>query len=180
VLRRRLLERVADEVRIHRGDRTEPGLPPARRAVGVRGRLAPVPTRSIAARSLATAFALVLLIACGDDDTGGASSDGDAPTDSTELSPELASVVEDAQRMAPALESELRGTDYPTDLAGALDVLTSAGIEPTDGNVVGGYEYDPDTVEFVLCIEGPSGAFASYDTRPMSLFTTGESSGCPT
>lgn len=144
--------------------------------------------RSLAARSLAAAFALTLLVACGDDDDTGAGADvgadvgadGAGATDSTELSPELAGVVEDAQRMAPALESELRGTDYPTDLAGAIDVLTSAGIEPSEGNVVGGYEYDPETVEFVLCIEGPSGAFASYDTRPMSLFTTGDTGGCPT
>lgn len=129
----------------------------------------------------------LLLAGCGGDDdpTTNAAGDGDAAavagesTDEGEVSDELARVIEDAGRMAPALESALRGTEYPVTLEEALQALGEAGIEPSEGNVVNGYEYDPDTVEFVLCIEGPSGTFASYDTRPMSLFTTGETGGCP-
>ena len=121
---------------------------------------------------LATAF----MGGCGNDST---STDSTSTTDVTDVSSELATVIADAQRMAPALESRLRGTTYPTTVDEARQALTDAGIEPTAGNAVGGYEYDPDSIEFKLCIEGSAGAFAVYDTRPMSLFENGESGGCP-
>jgi hypothetical protein len=131
-----------------------------------------------ARRLVVVAVVVVGLGACGSDEpgTGGA---GAETTTGDGVSAELAGVIADAQRMAPALERELAGGEYPTSLEGALEALEGAGIAPSEGNVVGGYEFDADAVEFVLCIEGPSGAFASYDTRPMSLFTNGESGGCP-
>ena len=115
---------------------------------------------------------------------GGCGADSNATTDTsptvpTKVSTQLANAIADAQRMAPALESRLRGTKYPTTLDEARHALTAAGLEPTAGNVVNGYKYHPDTIEFALCIEGPKGAFAAYDTRPMSLFATGETGGCP-
>ncbi len=112
---------------------------------------------------------------------GGCTNDAtDSGSVSTTTVPrKLEGVVADANRMAPALESELRGTTYPTTLSGARQALENAGIEPTGRNVVGGYEYDAEAVEFTLCIESPDGAYATYDTAPMALFVTGESGGCP-
>ena len=81
--------------------------------------------------------------------------------------------------MAVALESGIRGTDYPTDLAGAVARIEELGLQPADGLVVGGYRYDPDAVEFTLCVEDAgTGAWSTYDTAPMSLREAGESGGC--
>lgn len=126
---------------------------------------------------LAAALAITCLGGCGHDSN--ATADTTTSTVPTNVSAELASAIADARRMAPALESRLRGSAYPTTLDGARQALTDAGIEPTAGNDVNGYDYDPRSVEFTLCVEGPTGAFAAYDTRPMSLFTTGERGGCP-
>jgi hypothetical protein len=103
----------------------------------------------------------------------------DTATGSGAIPAEMERVAADAQRMAPALESHLRGGEYATTLDEAIAALDAAGLEPTPPNVVGGYRYHAEAVEFVLCIESPEGAHASYDTRPMSLLSTGASGGCP-
>ena len=98
----------------------------------------------------------------------------------TGASADLASVAADVERMAPALESYYRSNDaYPRDLAGALASLGDAGVAPSGGNTVGSYVYDADAVEFTLCVEAPGGAWATYDTSPMSVRDGGESGGCP-
>lgn len=52
-------------------------------------------------------------------------------------------------------------------------------VAPTGENTEAGYAYDPETVEFTLCVQTPSGAWATYDTEPMSLRQGAESGGCP-
>ena len=69
--------------------------------------------------------------------------------------------------------------DYPADLDALLATLADAGVAPTGENTVAGYAYDPETVEFTLCVETPSGAWATYDTEPMSLRQGAETGGCP-
>jgi hypothetical protein len=102
----------------------------------------------------------------------------DLATGSGAIPGEMASVEADAERIAPALESWFRSHGYATNLAEAKQAITDAGLAPTPPNVVGSYRYDDSTVEFVLCIETPSGVHADYDTRPMRLRTAGASGGC--
>ena len=85
----------------------------------------------------------------------------------------------EAERLAVALESYYRTAGYPRDLAGAVDSLAGAGLAPADGSTVAGYAYDADQVEFRLCVQTPSGAWATYDTAPMALRRGGPSGGCP-
>ena len=125
--------------------------------------------------ALLVALSLSFVGACGND-----ADDASSAGSTTTVPAKLEGVVADADRMAPALESALRGTRYPTTLSGAKAALDDAGIETTGDNEVGGYVYDADAVEFQLCIESPDGAYATYDTKPMSMFVTGESGGCPT
>lgn len=91
----------------------------------------------------------------------------------------LTSVQREVSSVAPALESFYRGKPYPQTLAEAQGSLADAGIELMIGNTVGGYAYDAAATEFTLCIEGPSGAWATYDTAPMSLREGAENGGCP-
>lgn len=91
----------------------------------------------------------------------------------------VASVTEDAVRLAPALESYSRQAGYAMNLDEALALLDDADLAPTSPNVVGGYAYNADDIEFTLCVEAPDGAWAAYDTRPMTLVESGESGGCP-
>lgn len=81
--------------------------------------------------------------------------------------------------MTPALESAFRGGDYPRELDQVVAALEDEDLGLADGNTLGGYRYDPDTAEFELCVEHESGAFATYDTAPMSVRESGESGGCP-
>lgn len=100
--------------------------------------------------------------------------DGDGP------SPQLESVLVDVGTAAPRLESSYRGDPYPETLEEALATLEPAGVQLAEGNQVNGYVYDPETVEFTLCVEHvETGAWATYDTRPMSTRDQGESGGCP-
>lgn len=107
----------------------------------------------------------------------GAPNDGD-PAD-VDRAAELASVQQEIGTVAPALESFYRGKPYPQTLAEAQDSLTDAGIDLMIGNTIGGYAYDAATTEFTLCIETAAGAWATYDTAPMSLREGGEDGGCP-
>ena len=94
-------------------------------------------------------------------------------------SPELQAVIDDVRRVAPALESHVRGTEYPLTVDEAARAMDEAGLALGEGTSLGAYRYDPDTIEFELCIEHGSGAFATYDTAPMSTRDVGESGGCP-
>lgn len=141
------------------------------------------------------ALATVLLAGCGVD--GGASADGgpsaDDPPASTSPapsptataasaggpSPGLASALADARRIAPRLESYYRGGDYPRELDAVIASMSKAQVKSSAGNRVGAYRYDAASVEFVLCVENTSGAFATYDTAPMALGDQGETGGCP-
>jgi hypothetical protein len=110
---------------------------------------------------------------------GGRATEVSSSVDDAGPNEELDTALTDVGRLAPALESAVRGTDYPRTVSEAVAALDVAGLSTSAGMVVGGYRYDPDTVEFELCIEGPGGAFATYDTRPMSLRQSGRSGGCP-
>lgn len=91
----------------------------------------------------------------------------------------LASVRADVERVAPALESFYQDREYPVDLAQVRSTLPEAGVTLAAGNTIAGYDYDGDAVEFELCVESTTGAFAAYDTAPMSLRRSGETGGCP-
>jgi hypothetical protein len=91
---------------------------------------------------------------------------------------ELASVTADALRVTPPLESYFFGAGHATTLEEAVAALAENELELSPGNQVGGYAYDEADEDFKLCIQGPTGAFATYDTSPMSLFETGASGGC--
>lgn len=136
-------------------------------------------------RSLAlVTLPLVLALAgCGGDasttPSSPASADpGDLVTPPSNPSADLRSAQADVESLAVQLESYYRGGDYPQDLDELLGTLADAGVAPTGENVVAGYVYDPDTVEFTLCVETPSGAWATYDTEPMSLRQGAETGGC--
>ena len=140
-------------------------------------------------RSLAlVVLPLVLLLplslaACGEDDTAtsgpSAAASGDLVTPPSNPSGDLQSAQADVESLAVQLESYYRGGDYPQDLDDLLGTLADAGVAPTGENVMAGYVSDPDTFEFTLCVETPSGAWATYDTEPMSLRQGAESGGCP-
>ncbi len=100
-------------------------------------------------------------------------------TTAAEPSDALNGVRLDVRRVAPGLERYYRGGDYPRDLADVIASLEPAEIELTEGNRLAGYRYNADQVEFTLCVEHESGAWATYDTRPMSLQESAETGGCP-
>lgn len=109
--------------------------------------------------------------------------DFSSPTAGAEdgASGDLASVSADVERIAPALESYYGfRNDYPQDLAGAEASLADADVALTGDNTLGSYAYDADAVEFTLCVQAPGGAWATYDTAPMSVRDGGETGGCPT
>lgn len=91
----------------------------------------------------------------------------------------LDSVLADVRIAAPRLEGFFRGQEYPRELADVVAALAEAGVALSPGNRLGAYRYDPDAVEFVLCVENSSGAFATYDTAPMATGEKGEDGGCP-
>lgn len=131
----------------------------------------------------------LLLAGCGEDsaDTGAPSSAPSATqtpaeevvTPPSTPSDDLASAQADVESLAVQLESYYRGGDYPRSLDELLGTLADAGVAPTEDNEVAAYAYDADTVEFTLCVEAPSGAWATYDTEPMTLRQGAESGGCP-
>ncbi|WP_148615754.1 hypothetical protein [Nocardioides rubriscoriae] len=114
------------------------------------------------------------LAGCGDDESPSASGATTAPAGSG-----ADAVVAEVTSVAPALESYYRGGPYPQTLDEAVSTLAPAGITLSPGTEVGGYTYDPDAVEFVLCLQDADGAWASYDTAPMGVRDSGTSGGCP-
>lgn len=125
----------------------------------------------------------------GDDPMGtpsAADSSAPAPSVSASATPDPAaaqarrSAVEDVQEFAPALEQVFFSQGYPDDLAGALrtaEELTNLRLAP--GNRIASYVFDAGDQEFRLCVESRTGAFAVYDTSPMSTISSGDSGGCP-
>jgi len=89
------------------------------------------------------------------------------------------STLADAEKFAVELEQVFFGTGYPKDLAGAVAAAKKTGLELADGNSIASYVFDPDNAEFRLCVENTSGAWATYDTRPMAMRESGPSGGCP-
>ena len=81
--------------------------------------------------------------------------------------------------MAVSLESFYRGTPYPETTVEVIDTLADAGLRLSEGNRIAGYVYDAAAVEFRLCVENDSGAWATYDTAPMTLRENGVRGGCP-
>ncbi len=125
--------------------------------------------------ALAVLTALVLT-GCGDDEEGSSA----PPT----VAPEGAASAQDAMiaevsTVAPTLESAYRDAPYPQTVDEVVESLTGAGVTLAPGHEVGGYAYDPDAVEFVLCLQDADGAWASYDTAPMGVRDAGDSGGCP-
>lgn len=113
--------------------------------------------------------------------SGASEAEGEEEEDEGEAEPsaELTSVIDDANRVTPPLESYFFGAGPADTLEEAVAALAEIDLELSPGNVVGSYLYDDADEDFKLCVEGPTGAFATYDTSPMSLFETGESGGCP-
>lgn len=123
-------------------------------------------------------LAALVTAGCSDDSPDPEPTDAGSPIVGSP-DPQVAVGVE-VESVAPALESYYRGTTYPTTLADAVASLADAGIQLAPGLSVTGYVYDADDVEFTLCIEDDeSGAWASYDTAPMSVRDGGDSGGCP-
>lgn len=123
----------------------------------------------------AVAVLVMLLAGCGDDGEPAAGDGRPATDDDTGSS----AVITEVSSVAPALESYVRGTPYPQSADEATARLAEAGIDLAPGTEVGGYSYDPDTVELVLCLQTTDGAWASYDTAPMGVRDSGTSGGCP-
>lgn len=94
-------------------------------------------------------------------------------------SAELRAVMQEVAQVAPALEQHVRGSAYPRTVAEAEAALADAGLELTADHAVGAFVHDPDRIEFELCIEHTTGAWAAYDTAPMSTRDWGEDGGCP-
>lgn len=94
-------------------------------------------------------------------------------------SPELDSALDDVRVIAPALEGLYRDREYPRSLEKVIASLPQTGLELSPGNTLGAYKYDEKAVEFVLCVQNASGAYATYDTAPMATGKKGESGGCP-
>lgn len=91
-----------------------------------------------------------------------------------------ATAAREAARLASGLESWARTHGYPRTADEAERALATADLVATDGLVVGGYAYDADAVELALCLEDPaSGAWAFYDTAPMTVIRSGADGGCP-
>jgi hypothetical protein len=143
-------------------------------------------------RALVAGLLLLPLAACGDDDDTidastpapivGTPTPVPTPTGKPKggkQSAALTSVLNDANRIAPALEGYFRGQEYPRTLDEVVAALPKSGLELSKGNSIGGYRYDASDVEFVLCVENTSGAYATYDTAPMSTGQSGETGGCP-
>lgn len=96
-----------------------------------------------------------------------------------DASDELTAALADVERIAVGLEQYYVQEGYPRDLAGALATMEDADLAASPGNTVAGYRYDADAREFRLCVENASGAWATYDTAPMSVREAEESGGCP-
>lgn len=135
-------------------------------------------TRAAVATAAAVTLLSTGLSGCGPDEPRPAETPTSAST-APSPDPGLASAAADVERLAVRLESFLRGGTYPRDLAGAVAALDDAGLEPSDGNEVATYVYDEDAVELRLCVESASGAWATYDTAPMSVREAGDTGGCP-
>ena len=120
---------------------------------------------------------LLLLTLTGCAGSSAPSEPGTASTGGTD--PGTAAANADAERIAVSLESYYRTAGYPRDLTGAIASLAGAGLAPSDGNAIAGYAYDEKKVEFRLCVQTTSGAWATYDTAPMTLRRGGPAGGCP-
>lgn len=147
-------------------------------------------------RLVLVALLLLTSAACGDDDEPAATSEVPRPIEESPVaSPSqtagevtagevtagdaLALVLADVDELAPALESYFRTREYPTDVAGVVAALPKTGLKLSPGNSIGGYRFKADETEFVLCVENRSGAWATYDTAPMTTGQNGETGGCP-
>ncbi|WP_182378458.1 hypothetical protein [Nocardioides sp. WS12] len=148
---------------------------------------------------LALALPVLVLAGCAGNDDAGATDDVSAvtstaqqdtatptPTPSPTASPprksspaEARSVRDDVETVAVSLESFYRGGEYPRDLAAVKATLDDAGLALSPGNRLGSYTYDADRVEFTLCVEHRGGAWASYNTAPMTIQESGATGGCP-
>lgn len=147
--------------------------------------------RFVITRALVAGLLVLAPAGCGDDDEetrilgpGQVTTNPDSTPPGTvppagKPSAALKSVLNDANRIAPALEGYFRGEEYPRSLDEVAAALPKSGLELSKGNSIGGYRYDAADVEFVLCIENTSGAFATYDTAPMATGQSGETGGCP-
>ncbi|MET3962852.1 heme-binding NEAT domain protein [Marmoricola sp. OAE513] len=153
--------------------------------------------------ALLSAAALLTLAACGSDEEPSAGSSQTQPP-STAAAPTLTptptptptpsqpakakpataaqiqSTIDDVQSYAPAMEQVYFDQGYPKDLAGALRTAKQLTfLKLSQGNTIASYVFDPSDQEFQLCIENTSGAWAVYDTSPMSTTSSGKSGGCP-
>lgn len=121
---------------------------------------------------LAVLLAAVALgaTACSDDaeDAGGAAGTGSSQP-----------AIDAVSSIAPQLESAVRSETYPMTLEEAVARIDDLGLTPAAPLQVAGYRYDADQVEFTLCVEdADSGAYATYNTAPMSVRQAGDSGGC--
>lgn len=89
------------------------------------------------------------------------------------------STERDVEAFAVRLEQIFAGSSYPKDLAGVLAAARTSGVHLSTDDSIAGYKYDPSDTEFQLCVQNKSGAYAIYDTHPMSVQSSGDSGGCP-
>ncbi|GAA4129588.1 hypothetical protein GCM10022215_42310 [Nocardioides fonticola] len=106
------------------------------------------------------------------DDTDAAGADSGASASSQPA-------IDAVSSIAPQLESAVRSETYPMTLEEAVARIDELGLTPAAPLQVAGYRYDADQVEFTLCVEdADSGAYATYNTAPMSVRQAGDSGGC--
>ncbi|MCW2816366.1 MAG: hypothetical protein JWN84_3821 [Nocardioides sp.] len=139
------------------------------------------PYRRGVLRLLPALAALIVLVltGCGDDQDRTASPGAAEDPLAAAGSQAQDAMAAEVSTVAPTLESAYRDAPYPRTVGEVVESLTGAGVTLAPGHEVGGYAYDPDAVEFVLCLQDADGAWASYDTAPMGVRDAGATGGCP-
>ncbi len=139
------------------------------------------------ALALTGALSAAVLAGCGGADADSAATPFQAPAELAAASSQalvqankgLDSATADVQRVAPRLEQYYFVKGYPSDLEGAKESMKESRQTLAKGNKLGGYSFDQEDREFILCVQNKSGAWATYDTAPMATGANGESGGCP-
>jgi hypothetical protein len=128
--------------------------------------------------------AILLVSGCGSGDSGAGAPDRTVPGGlATEMTQDhyqdALSTQKDVESFAVRLEQVFASSSYPTNLAGVVAAAKTTGLHLSVGDSLGGYKYDASDREFQLCVQNKSGAYAIYDTSPMSVRSSGDTGGCP-
>jgi len=130
--------------------------------------------RLLAATAIATAVLTVSACSSSSDDSSKAPDKQSTSTSAAEKS-----VRKDVEAYAVQLEQVFSTSSYPKNTAAAVGIAKRLDLKLSPGNTIASYVYDPDASEFKLCVQNTSGAWAVYDTRPMTVLKSGGAGGCP-